>query len=247
MTPDSARSLLNRYVVEVLLTVADIPEPRDTPAVTTSLDSPPSPFDLRRVLADPRVLFAADTVDARSQLAALMGFAWLSARWPAGEMPLELASRAARFRFLVWSFPARLGMRASHDVFAGIRLPDTVTPDADVGVILVEARAARQDWKQYLDGWEDDPWLAARQVDAPGRFENDLRWLITTWPATTPRAGHDVPWPARPAPLDLGSRETPSNAGWNGDRLPAPRAHWRRATGGAGRCWPDIPWRPALS
>lgn len=47
-------------------------------------------------------------------------------------------------------------------------------------MVLAEARAARDDWLAHLNGWEDDPWLAARHQRDPGRLESELRWLTTT-------------------------------------------------------------------
>jgi hypothetical protein len=146
------------------------------------------PYDrLRDVLHDPRVLFRdpPHATAPRDQMRRLIGFAlWLGSAGD-GLIAADLASRAARFRFLVWSLPARrpefsvenLGLRR---VTWPSRVADFTAIDDKF--VREQARAARQDWLAHLAVAEDDPWLAARQQSGDATFEQDLRWLTAAWP-----------------------------------------------------------------
>ena len=146
---------------------------------------------LRDALTDPSVLFTAPKMATTPQhrMVRLMRFAlWLED--PAnGGVPAELASRAARYRFLVWSLPARLPAEHEDELCprtvpwpsaAGGR---AVTSDED---LRARARAAREDWLAFLAAAEDDAWLAALQTRGDALVERDLRWLTRAWPRRRP-------------------------------------------------------------
>jgi hypothetical protein len=148
--------------------------------------------DLERALADPGVLADDDgTVPTRpvDRLRVLMRFALWLRLTPPGVLPVEFASRAARYRFLVWTLLVRLGWPADLKV-------RNVTLDRDYPVgrreVLAEARSARSDWLGHLENREADPWLSARHSADPDLIEADLRWLTGTWPAPTSPA-HNRP------------------------------------------------------
>ncbi|MFN2495584.1 MAG: hypothetical protein ABR608_06725 [Pseudonocardiaceae bacterium] len=163
------------------------------------------PGDLERALNNPRVLFPSiDRGEPREYLRLLCTFALWLRYSPPGHVPRHLASRAARLRFMVWTLPPRTGWQEWRSLtlewfWTWPPDPDDYTP-LSREMVLAEARAARDDWLTHLNGWEDDPWLAARHQRDPGRLESDLRWLTTTWPR--PRRGKP-PWPGRPRFLNL--------------------------------------------
>ncbi len=147
---------------------------------------------LERALADPaRVAGQDGLVPDRSvdRLRNMMRFAlWLRLA-PPELLPADFTSRAARYRFLVWTLPLRLGWPDALDVE---RLQFGATADTietwELGTreVLAEARAARTDWLGYLENWEQDPWLAARYAAEPDLTEIDLRWVTTTWVGPDP-------------------------------------------------------------
>jgi hypothetical protein len=176
------REAFERYVAGFLVTE---PAPADAPVLLLPGEPRPiHPADVERALDDPRVLFAAGRDEPRARLPMLFHFAmWLRAT-PPEYLPSELASRAARFRFGVWSLPPRMGWP---DQWRSLRVPWSAADTTGYAVlsrkvVLAEARAARDDWLAQLNDWEDDPWLAARHQRDPGSLESDLRWMTTTWP-----------------------------------------------------------------
>jgi hypothetical protein len=155
------------------------------------------PADIEEVLADPRALQDPDSDDRgpRDAPRRLTVFAlWLQAR--PDSIPAELASRAARFQFYLWSLDAR----KSGVLPTRVAWPDEDVTDLSPEFVLACARAAREAWLECLSGWEDDPWLAARYAARDGGIEADLRWLTSTWPA-----GVGSGWPRPVSYLDLGS------------------------------------------
>lgn len=227
---------------------------------------------LEGALADPALVVdggglpPAKTVD---RLASLMRMALWLRHAPVQLLPAELGSRAARFRFLVWTLPVRLGWPDALDVERvgfGVDAPgSTELGDREV---LAEARAARTDWLGFLEGWEDDPWLAARQAADPAALEEDLRWVTSTWvggehpeeplslaPRHAPDAADHLStvqlvveqhWIARGAVLEAGGRFCPAGGrGSSGRWLGPPSRPSRRSCCSAG--WPTRgagpPWR----
>ena len=141
--------------------------------------------DIRDLLADPALLFggANPATEPRERMALLIRFAlWLDE----ADMPGELASRAARYRFLVWSLPARLPVDVAAELCPEAVLwpsrVDSYLTELSDGMIRNKARAAREDWLRQLAEAEDDPWLAALQTDGDRGLERDLRWLTRAWP-----------------------------------------------------------------
>jgi hypothetical protein len=160
--------------------------------------------DLERALNDPHAL-SLDQDEPATQLCALVHFALWLGDCPPEYVPRKLASRAARFRFAVWSLPLRMGWPPEwRSLRVSWSAVDPPRPDDDVPVseelVLAEARAARDDWLAQLNNWEDDYWLAARHERDPGLLEAELWWLTTTWPRPPRRKPL---WPGRPRYLDL--------------------------------------------
>ncbi|MGH4000917.1 MAG: hypothetical protein ACRDTJ_26045, partial [Pseudonocardiaceae bacterium] len=154
--------------------------------------------DIERALDDPRLLFSADQNDPRDQLRRLFLFALWLRYSPPDYLPRHVQSRAARFRFGVWSLPPRLDwppesppLKVAWSMCSPGGENDYVVASREL--VLAEARAARDDWLAQLNAWEDDPWLAARHQRDPGRLEADLRWLTTTWPRCGEPAWLDAP------------------------------------------------------
>ncbi|MFN2497423.1 MAG: hypothetical protein ABR608_16215 [Pseudonocardiaceae bacterium] len=187
------------YLDQVLATA---PLPEGAPVLVPRCPRRIQPNDVERALDNPRALFSADQDEPRERLRALFCFALWLRYSPPGHIPARLASRAARFRFGVWSLPPRLGWpqpwRSLKVAWSATGATDYAVLSRDV--VLAEARAARDDWLAQLNDWEDDPWLAARHQRDPGSLEADLRWVTTTWPRP-PRG--EQPWPDRPGYLDL--------------------------------------------
>lgn len=133
---------------------------RLAPRPGTAVPAPERPAlmlanDLSDVLTDPEVLFGWPTsaVDPRHRMQRLMQFAlWLED--PAGGgVPAELASRAARYRFLVWSLPARLpGVMEDELCPLGVPWPTATGGRAATSGdwLRTRARAAREDWLRAL-------------------------------------------------------------------------------------------------
>jgi len=196
------RAVFERYLDEVLVNA-------QTPAGRRVL-LPESPRrlqldDLERALGDPRILFSpGDQDEPRERLRVLFHFALWLRNSPPEYVPRHLASRAARFRFGVWSLPPRMGWPGWRSMTVAWSAAEPSRPDDRVvlsrELVLAEARAARDDWLAHLNGWEDDPWLAARHQRDPGGLESDLRWLTTTWPR---RPRGEPAWPGDPGYLDL--------------------------------------------
>ncbi len=202
----SDAAMLKRYVNDVLvntemsgshLTLPEHPQPVI------------QPDHLERALNDPRVLFSpahrGDEPTRRLRL--LFRFALWLRYSPPGHVPAHLASRAARLRFGVWSLPPRMGWPPEWSSLQAVWSATGPPGPGDYlelteDLVLAEARAARDDWLAQLNGWEDDPWLAARHQRDPGSLESDLRWMTTTWPR--PARG-ERPWPESPAHLTLES------------------------------------------
>jgi len=196
-------TVFHRYVEEVLVLES---LPSDSTLRIPDLPTALSPYDQQRALVDPSLLIRSGCQTVRQKMGELLIFAlWLRAV-PAGHIPRELASRAARFRFAIWSLPARVGWPKAEELYSDkILWPGREEQKIWRRTICDEARAAQQEWKQYLDAWEDDPWLATRHAEADEQLEDDLRWLTTTWPRTRRREKDHKPWPAPPRFLDLGS------------------------------------------
>lgn len=98
--------VFHRYLHEVLVLDASAPGSRlRTPDMPTPLPA----HDLRRALVNPAILIGSDSQPVRQKMDKLLIFVlWLRAV-PAEHIPRELASRAARLRFAIWSLPARVG------------------------------------------------------------------------------------------------------------------------------------------
>jgi hypothetical protein len=99
------------------------------------------------------------------------------------ELPAELASRAARLRFLAWSLRFRIPEQHRDEL-----VPEQIEgPDGGtvvVAYLMVQAaRTARADWLKALATYEDDRWLMHRHATSPVRFEHDLVLVTRTWPA----------------------------------------------------------------
>ncbi|MFC0438057.1 hypothetical protein [Kutzneria buriramensis] len=192
-------AILDHYLTHVLPTGGHGVDEHDARPVGLPHPSrDPDTYHLRRVLTDPALLFTPDTTDTPARLATLMAFAWLTGRWDPARIPPDLRAPLARLRFLIWTFPARTGP-ATGEPHRVIELPDGQRLDLTDHRIDSQAQSARQQWLQALTAWEDDPWLAARQIDDPAAFERDLRWLVEAWPA--PRI---APLPRQTGRLRLG-------------------------------------------
>ena len=203
--PDNAELevIFDRYLSEVLVLTS---QKRDSPLEVPDEPESIAVHDLRQALADPSILLGPSHRSVRQKMDKLLIFAlWLRAT-PSGHIPDELGSRAARFRFALWSLPARVGWPEADELYSDqLRWPGEEIQPIWQATICDEARAAQQEWKRHLDSWEDDPWLAARHADADASLEDDLRWLTTTWPRTRRRKTAHKRWPKRPGILDLGS------------------------------------------
>ncbi|EWM19879.1 hypothetical protein [Kutzneria sp. 744] len=160
--------------------------------------------DVRAALQHPdRLLVGADHLPVRVRLTPLLRFAvWLD-QGPG--IPRELASQAARFQFLVWSFLPRLDPDVERHACPGhvTWSPETtgtaqITVDRDE--VRDRARAARQQWLEFLTAWEDDPWLAGLHHQADTRIAHDVLWIALRDPACSSR------------PLDLSATGTSQRA-----------------------------------
>ncbi|MGH3936692.1 MAG: hypothetical protein ACRDS1_17210 [Pseudonocardiaceae bacterium] len=219
--PDAERSaVFGGYLGQMLVT-------KQTPAGDrVRLPESPrriQPGDIERALDDPRLLFSADQDDPR-HLRRLVLFALWLRYCPSDHLPRHLRSRAARFRFGVWSLLPRMGwpqewlpLTVAWSMTDPGRENDFVVITREL--VLAEARAARDDWLAQLNDWEDDPWLAARHQRDPGRLEADLRWLTTTWP----RCGESA-WLDGPGYLNL---ESDGVADQDPDERKKPTQHTR--------------------
>lgn len=195
---DSPAELFDRYVAEVLVTDTSVAASSAfRRQVVPSAGQVLPADDIRLVLGDPTSLFESGQRMGKPDT--LLVFALWLGESPAECVPVGWASRAARFRFAVWSLPIRLGR---HLYSSDVRVPGGPLQRIDWHRIRQEAWAAQEDWKRHLDAWEDDPWLASA---GDKRIETELRWLTTTWPRTNPSRDHTVAWPSPPAPLDLDS------------------------------------------
>lgn len=184
--------------------------------------------DLERALDDPRALFSlAEQHEPGERLQVLFHFALWLRDSPPGHLPRPLASRAARFRFAVWSLPPRLGWAQWSPMKVAWSATDPPQPDDHVPLskelVLAEARAARDDWLAQLNAWEDDPWLAARHQYHRNSFESDLHWLTTTWPR--PQRG-EPPWPSMPGYLDLQPEGDADRSGYHRVATDLAELHW---------------------
>lgn len=224
---------LERYLAAMVLTPADEDSlwlPEDWGVLSAER--------LGALIDDPT---AAEDYDQDRGRALVVLVCRLSAR----EAPQEFASRVARLRFMVWSLYFRLD-----DTVGEILMPTRVRlPGAESLVELgaarrgIEARAARRDWMDHLDAWEDDPWLAHRHATAPAEFEYDLTLLTATWP------GHPGS-----TPLRLSTAETDS-ADEDHHRIAADvtESHWlprASLTSAATALQPRVlflPWLPLLA
>ncbi len=209
--------MFERYLDRVLVSA---PAPAGAQVLLPSSQRRIQQADLERALDDPRSLFSP-RVEPKERLRVLFHFALWLRDSPPEYVPRHLASRAARLRFGVWTLPPRMGwpgewrsVKVAWSATESPRPDDRVTFSQEL--VLAEARAARDDWLAHLNGWEDDPWLAARHQRDPGQLESDLRWLTTTWPRA--QSG-EPPWPGTPGYLNLEPRDA-------GDRS----AHHRVAT-----------------
>jgi len=186
------------------------------------------PGDLERALNNPRTLFPPEQSEPREQLRLLCTFALWLRYSPPGHVPLHLASRAARLRFVVWTLPPRTGWQEWRSLT--LEWSWTGSPGVDDYIplsqetVLAEARAARDDWLAHLNGWEDDPWLAARHQRDPGRLESDLRWLTTTWPR--PRRGTPAAWPGGPGYLNLQPEGVQDRSAYHRVATDLAELHW---------------------
>ena len=185
------------------------------------------PGDLERALNSPRTLFPPERSEPREHLRLLCTFALWLRYSPPGHVPHHLASRAARLRFMVWTLPPRTGWLE----WCSLTLEWSWTwpPDPDDyprlsrEMVLAEARAARDDWLVHLNGWEDDPWLAARHQRDPDRLESDPRWLTTTWPQ--PRRGKPA-WPGGPGYLNLQPEGVQDRSSYHRVATDLAELHW---------------------
>jgi hypothetical protein len=212
------------------------------------------PHLLEAILDDARTLEAfapgvPQDVATGRQLRAVMHVAlWL----PTVDVPTKLASRAARFRFLAWTFLPRLGHWPPP---APLRLNRLTWPSggtepapADQTWVIGQAGTAREAWLSALSVWEDDPWLRERQIATPDAFERDLRWLTVTW-SSEPRHRPGAAWPHPPAALDLTPPGTPAELRRaERERLleEAAETHWLprgAVTKALAARWPDRPRR----
>lgn len=189
-------AVLDRYVDHLLVTESRTPPRRFAPPVGRET-RPLS--DIAALLADPRGTWGPHDDPLRSLVVVAL---WL------GEQPEnrlgDLGSRAARFRFLVWSlFPRLVAAGLPEPELGRVAWPGDQDTTISAEFIRAQARVARRDWMSYMDEWEDDPWLSARQAAGAGLVEYDLRWISTTWPRS--RRRNRGAWPAGPCWLDLGS------------------------------------------
>ncbi len=163
---------LDRYVTAMVLTSID----RDPLSLPDDWGVLPAER-LATVIDDPTAVEGYDQ-DRFRVLVRLV--CWLTTR----EVPQEYASRVARLRFMVWSLYFRLDSTARNTLMpTRVRLPGAESLiELGAARLGIEARAARRDWMNHLDAWEDDPWLAHRHTTAPAEFEYDLTLLTATWP-----------------------------------------------------------------
>lgn len=139
-----------------------------------------SPRDITDALTDPTVLLRGLQTDAvRDRMERLIRFAlWLE---HTENIAAEVASRAARYRFLVWSLPLRFPAQRFAEVCPlAVAWQQRTATSADI--VAERARAARTDWMSFLAIADDDPWLAAMHAAGDPIIERDLRWVALAWP-----------------------------------------------------------------
>jgi hypothetical protein len=184
-----------------------------------------APLSLRDVtdaLTDPMVLLRGLEIDAvRERMGRLIRFAlWLE---HTENVAAELASRAARYRFLVWSLPLRFPADRFDEVCPlAVAWQNRTATSPDV--VAERARAARAGWMGLLAIADDDPWLAALQAAGDPIIERDLRWVTLAWPERRPGAAPDLG-----APLTLPDPGTPAKPWRNQHRSVAAdlaEIHW---------------------
>lgn len=173
---------VDAYVAGVLRTG---PVPDGTVLAPPQQPMPLRPRDVEHALSDPGALLNG-VANPVSKVERLMRFArWLETA-PPGEVPAELTSRAARYRFLVWSLPCRLTGDHSQPIrperIAWPSKAGGTTTATPTDFVRASARLAQQDWLQFLAAAEDDPWLAGLQAAGDELLERDLRWLTRAWP-----------------------------------------------------------------
>ena len=195
----STLNVLRRYLTEVVVLEAagqreyfEVPTGREA----KSIDS------VAALLADPRIIY--ETPDDLTDVDWLVRPLVIAALWLGSQSPERLgnlSSRAARFRFLVWSVFTRLDAAGLpvHDL-RDIDWPAPHGTRFSPRFAQAQSRAARADWLRHLSAWEDDGWLSMRQARGDGGVERDLLWITTTWPRPD---RHEQPWPAPPAVLDF--------------------------------------------
>jgi hypothetical protein len=176
--------IATRYITETIaLTSSGVPD-RPWPTGLAGINYQ----DLQSLLNNPTNLAGFATASNRERLDLLVNMAVWLRHVPTDVLPVNTRSRAARFRFLVWSLPFRLRAAGlDDDVLPGtVDIPFGNGPSSSVALendqlILVYAREAREEWLAYLNAWEDDPWLATSGRD---RVEDELRWLTEAGPHT---------------------------------------------------------------
>lgn len=145
-------------------------------------------LDIRCALLDPgSMIRSGGDIGIRERLSAPLRFALWLQRVPSEFVPRDLASRAARYRFLLWSFFARLdtdvetSARPSNITWSdGVEEADKFKLSADW--VRAEARSAREEWLGFVCAMENDPWLASLAAEASNRTDEDMRWLKLRWP-----------------------------------------------------------------
>jgi len=187
-TDQELASRFEWYVEHIITLAPPPPGARDF-----RLPTGPRPLPYNRVytaLVSPAILFggAEPATTVRHRMDRLAVFAlWLGAA--PHDLPVGLASRAARFRFLLWSLPARVVPELRPQLlspsvsWASAGRSET---ELDAELIRAQARTAREDWIGFLQVAEDDPWLAGLAAAGDRRIERDLPWITGAWPRTRP-------------------------------------------------------------
>ena len=215
------RAVFERYLDDVVASA-------DAAGAQVELPDHPQPVirpgDLERSLDNPRVLFpSTDQGEPRERLRLLCTFALWLRHSPPGHVPRNLASRAARLRFAVWTLPPR----TNWEQWRSLTLEWSWSPGDHIKLsremVLAEAQAARDDWLAQLNAWEDDPWLADRHQREPTSLESDLRWLTTTWPR--PRRGQPA-WPGKGGYLTLEPEGVKDRSAYQRVATEVAELHW---------------------
>jgi hypothetical protein len=195
------------WYVRHVLRVGDRSGRVDAPADVVPL----STRDVGDALTDPTILFhGLDIPAVQDRMDRLMRFALWLEHADGDWISSEFASRAARYRFLLWSLPARFPPGRYDKVYPQAVGWKQRTP-LSIDQVRERARAARADWMGYLAAAEDDLWLSALQANGDPLVERDLRWLALAWPKPRPGphgTGADA-LPTPSAPLDLSDSRSP--------------------------------------